>query len=484
MLQTIRDKTQGWFASLLIGAICITFALWGVHYYLQSDSSAQTYAAKVNGQIISQDTFNKAFQQVQAQQKELLGADYSNDPAFQRTLHAQVLQQLIQQTLLNQVLAKTGFAVPREAVDETIISFPAFQEGGVFSQARFNQVLQQMGLTETQFYNQLTSQLLAAQLGMGVTNSNYALPLDLKASIMLINETRDLGYLILSPENFVQTTPVSDADIQAYYDQHLNDFKMPAQIQVAYLILPPHHNDVDKLADLTYEHPENLQYAADKLGLTIQTTDFFDRQTKPKTGLLSETAVLNAAFEDDVYKKGYNSDPISLADGSTVVLRVLNKKPMHILLLSEVNEKIRHLLLAQAQNEALMKQANQLAAALGRGEKGETLAQNNQIVWHEQTNVNRHQEKVNPKVLLTVFNMYVPQDRQHPTTAIIPIADNKVAVVAFYQANYGDFDKASSAQLKIFNQKISADYGRADYALYLRSLMKKAEIHLNNKESS
>ena len=63
MLQEIRDKTQGWFATIIIGVVCLMFALWGINYYIQDTGTRNQDLATVNGQRISMQQFNQEFQQ-------------------------------------------------------------------------------------------------------------------------------------------------------------------------------------------------------------------------------------------------------------------------------------------------------------------------------------------------------------------------------------------------------------------------------------
>ena len=48
MLQTIREKTQGWIAGTIISIIILSFALWGIHSYFTS-GGASANVATVNG---------------------------------------------------------------------------------------------------------------------------------------------------------------------------------------------------------------------------------------------------------------------------------------------------------------------------------------------------------------------------------------------------------------------------------------------------
>ena len=76
MLQSIRDKSQGWFAWVVVTVIGLTFALWGVHSYLYSNQ-LQSVVAKVNGVKITQQDLDQAYNQLKRQKQLQWGANYS-----------------------------------------------------------------------------------------------------------------------------------------------------------------------------------------------------------------------------------------------------------------------------------------------------------------------------------------------------------------------------------------------------------------------
>jgi parvulin-like peptidyl-prolyl isomerase len=63
MLQQIRDKITGWFASLFLGAIAVVFIFWGIRF----ESAATASAAKVNGESIPIEQVRRAWQERQTE---------------------------------------------------------------------------------------------------------------------------------------------------------------------------------------------------------------------------------------------------------------------------------------------------------------------------------------------------------------------------------------------------------------------------------
>src|SRR5688500_11564773 len=67
----------------------------------------------------------------------------------------------------------------------------------------------------------------------------------------------------------------------------------------------------DRLADLTYEHPETLQSASKTLNLPIRTSELFSRE-KGGADITQSKKVRDAAFSNDVLAMQNNSDVIQL----------------------------------------------------------------------------------------------------------------------------------------------------------------------------
>jgi len=101
MLQSIRDKTQGWLTGTIIGLLVLVFVLWGIRGYLQIQGQGnQKIIARSAGQTLSQQEFDAAFKQVyqQAQQRLATSAPLNSE------LTEWLKQQLIARWSLDQML--------------------------------------------------------------------------------------------------------------------------------------------------------------------------------------------------------------------------------------------------------------------------------------------------------------------------------------------------------------------------------------------
>jgi len=95
----------------------------------------------------------------------------------------------------------------------------------------------------------------------------------------------------------------------------------------------------EKLSNLSYVNEDNLESTADELNMKVQISDWI--VGADLEGIASYPAVVSAAFSDEVLNKGVNSSLLEVADGHSIVVRVLEHEPSEIQSLEIVTDKIK-----------------------------------------------------------------------------------------------------------------------------------------------
>lgn len=237
MLQTIRDRSQGWLTGVVVFLVCAAFALWGIHSYVDSGGAQPTMAAKVNGHTVPQATMNVAYERLRQQQQMQLGADFVIDQKVETQLKKRALDQLIMGQILQQAALKEGYRVSLGEVYAALFMAPAFQVNGQFSTDRFKDVLSGMLYTEQTFLADMTTTMLANQVRSGFVESAFCLPAEIDNTIKLVNQKRDFGYLIVPAQRFSDHITITTNDANSYYQQHKTEFVTPEQVSIEYLEL-------------------------------------------------------------------------------------------------------------------------------------------------------------------------------------------------------------------------------------------------------
>jgi peptidyl-prolyl cis-trans isomerase D len=235
MLQTIRERAQGWIAWAIVVLISIPFALWGIQSYL--GIGGEPVVASVNGVDITQRAFDYRYREVRAQLRERLGAAYRPGLFDEKTLRAKVLDQMIRDNLLLQVSHDMGLRASSQEVRAAIMANPAFQKDGRFDDATYQRALQLRGMRPPEFENGLRQQIVSTQLGRAVVASAFVTTKELDQAIRLQGQERKISYFVVPKDRFKTDAKLSDQQIEAYYRGHQALFKVPERVKVQYLVL-------------------------------------------------------------------------------------------------------------------------------------------------------------------------------------------------------------------------------------------------------
>jgi peptidyl-prolyl cis-trans isomerase D len=238
MLQTIRDRTHGWIAGIIISLLILSFALWGISSYFNGGSHSNTVAT-VNGIEITKGQLAATYERMRRQLLTQYAA--SNAPLtdkIETNLKQQALQILINMQVQKQASLDQHYRVSSQQVDNYLLSIPDFRINGQFSMARFQQILTSTLLSVQEFLDLVATNLLIDQPRLGVIFTSFALPHEISETYSLVQQTRNVHYTVLPFNQFSrQPITIPEEKIQAYYQQHESEFHTPEQLSISYIQL-------------------------------------------------------------------------------------------------------------------------------------------------------------------------------------------------------------------------------------------------------
>lgn len=235
MLQTIRDRAQGWIAWVIVLLISIPFALWGIQSYL--GVGGEPIAAKVNGVEIPARDLDRRIQEARLELRERLGSAYDDAAFNDRQLRAEALNDMIREVLLLDVTQRLGLRVSDREIQMRVLAEPAFQQDGRFNYDAYARTLQLQGLTPATFESRLRQQMTGTQLIRTVAGSEFATPAELSQYLRLTKQKRELTYARFPVADFLPKEQPDELAIAAYYDSHAAHFQTPEQVKLDYLTL-------------------------------------------------------------------------------------------------------------------------------------------------------------------------------------------------------------------------------------------------------
>jgi len=235
-------------------------------------------------------------------------------------------------------------------------------------------------------------------------------------------------------------------------------------------------NEIDKLSNITFEHPNSLQPAADALNLKVQTSPLFSKTDGQ--GLFANAQVVNAAFSSDVLSNGNNSDLLNINDTNAVVLRVVKNVSAKVKPLSEVTSEIKATLTTQQADLKAKSQALKLLQQVNSIDTLKQAAEKNHYTVKTVSELNRNNppKDVSSALIHAAFNMPAQTTSGSASNAMVVLPNGEYAVMVLASITnpdtktFNEEDKASFANANFANQ------GSLDYALYMFGLKHSAKI--------
>ena len=233
MLTAIRDRASGWIAAIIVGALIISFAFWGVSFYF-GDGPALNVAS-VNDEPISQRAFQRSFQNFRQRMQAMFGGSFSLEE--DELIRQQTLQSLIDAELINQIVGRQGLRVADAVVIQAIKELELFRDEEGFDRGKYERGIFSLGMDPAYFENQVRMDLLSEQLQAGLAESLFVLAEETARVWRLGAQTRDIRYAILERDRFMDEIEVSAEEISAYYAANPADYLEPEQVRIAYVEL-------------------------------------------------------------------------------------------------------------------------------------------------------------------------------------------------------------------------------------------------------
>lgn len=236
MLEIIRERAQGVIAKVILGLITIPFALWGVDSYLKQGNKADVIA-KVDGQNITQREFALTLKEQQARMRNEMGERFDPTVLDRPEARQAILDGLVQQRLLSAEASRTGVSLPDKLLASIISGIPEFQQDGKFSQTRYETMVRAQDMTPAMFENRLRQNLIAQQLYEGLSHG-VAVPRSTEDMVVhLAEQQREISQTMFTPEKYMGQLKVDQAEVKAYYEKHREEFSIPEQVRLEYVVL-------------------------------------------------------------------------------------------------------------------------------------------------------------------------------------------------------------------------------------------------------
>ena len=232
--------------------IAIAFIASIVFMYGRSafQGERQESLVEVNGVAISYQDFLQVYQNTYEIYQEQLEEEIS--PQLEQYLRSQVLLEMARNELLWQEAKKAKVKVSQEEVNETVLGI--MKPFG--SQEAFMRFLDYRNILYSEVEEDIEKQLAINKLTQTIRDSTVVTEEELKNYWIIENEKIGVSYVVVKPEKYKDEIEPTKKELQEYYEEYKENFRMPEKVKVDYILLKP-ADFADKISEANKKELEN-----------------------------------------------------------------------------------------------------------------------------------------------------------------------------------------------------------------------------------
>ena len=223
-----------------------------------------------------------------------------------------------------------------------------------------------------------------------------------------------------------------------------------------------------RVAEVAFEMPENIDEVADVAGKSIITTGLFSRSEAPKA--VSNPIILASAFSFELIEDAVNSEVLELGSNHIMVVRVAEHMPERTKALVEVYEQIKQTLSARAAQQAARDWALEIKTDLSASADVNAKLDELELNWEEKQGVARNDTTLSQTLVDALFKLSAAD------TSVVDLVTGDIGLVQLTQVNTAS--EANNQQLSSLNSRLSSDKSQKLYSTVIDSLKAQADIEI------
>ena len=215
----------------LVLLVSIPFIFFCVDNLFTGDAKSGQ-AASVNGDVVSENQVRRAISMQRDQLTQRFGDQLPADFLSDERLRGPAVDSLVNRQLRIQAATEGRMTISDKALDELIVSAPAFQVDGKFDAQRFSYMVQSMGYTASGYREMIRQEIIAQQYMSSVALGGFATEQQLAQHVRLTDQTRDFYYVTLPLAPVLEATTVDAAAVDAFYQANQAQYQIPEMVSI------------------------------------------------------------------------------------------------------------------------------------------------------------------------------------------------------------------------------------------------------------
>lgn len=418
MLDVMRKHARNWIMKLILGIIIVVFVFY---FGSMSGRNKADRIAMIDGKPIVHVEFQNEYEDLLAMYRERMGRALTEEMLKALDLKRQAFDNLINKVVLLEKAEQLEVRVSDDNVRKAILSYPAFQRDGVFDDRIYQQALRANRMTPEQFEDSQRKALLSSQVEELIQGGIAVSDEEALDFYRMQKEKLNLNFIQVSPADFTESLNPSQADMESYLKANEAKFRVPEQIQVKYLtfavqnyagaVVPSETQIADyydkhadrykkkdkavSLADVREAIIDEIRQSAGKMKafeeakkahdeiyqqenfdayaaqnrLAVQVSDFF-----PIDALPEEFKSIDQGGKSISSLRDGEISRVLQGDKGYYIVKIAARKAPYVPTLKDIASEVEKALRLKEANTLAKKKAEELFAALKKGENMESLA--------------------------------------------------------------------------------------------------------------
>ena len=242
MLKLMRDSFQHlkWILVAIVAIfILFIFVDWGAGGASNGTADQRAYAARVNGETISNREFDRALYYTEKNYEQMYRQPLTPEVIAQMGLPRQVLDSLVDQHLLLQQAKRLHIGASPEEIRQKILDIPTLNPDGKFvgQELYTRYVTGMMGFqSPAEFEEELAREITLGKMESALQSSVLISPKAAEAEYRRVSESARIKYVLYPASREAAAITVTPADVQQYYSSHQSRYTHGEQRAAKYLI--------------------------------------------------------------------------------------------------------------------------------------------------------------------------------------------------------------------------------------------------------
>jgi len=237
MLKVFRDnlKNLAWILWVIIALFVLALAAdFGAS---SRGRGNMTSVAQVGGESVSQQEFQRAYKNMTNFYRQIYGDQFT--PEVEKQMYRQALSQTVVQKILLAEARKQGLRVTDAELRDRILSIPNFkdEQGRFIGEEIYKQTLAANQISVADFETELRDEVLMKKFNDALAANLYVSEDEIQQAYRSQVERAKIRYVQLPRINFSLQVSAPQNEVEAFFQAHKAEFKLPEQRAFAYLLV-------------------------------------------------------------------------------------------------------------------------------------------------------------------------------------------------------------------------------------------------------